>query len=193
MWIKSKSRFWAKELQKRIDSSTLLQKGVQKSEIKRIPQSWRICLYFDEITQWIKLFLELKVIMKIWNIFYIFKFRIERRPGLMMNENDANRDWHSNAAFSFEKRVPFSGLQKRMAPRCVWPWGIQIGFFAVQETHFCIMDFHFINRPHAAFPFSCIQRKGHPSVDHKSDWHQGVYDPGAFKLDHLLSKKPIFA
>ena len=51
------------------------------------------------------------------------------------------------------------------------------------------MDFHFINRPHAAFPFSCIQRKGLPSVDPKSERLKDVYDPGVFKLHHL---KPIF-
>ena len=55
------------------------------------------------------------------------------------------------------------------------------------------MDLHFINKWHAAFPFSCIQRKGHPTVDPKSEWNQGVHDPGAFKLDHLQSMKPIFA
>ena len=27
----------------------------------------------------------------------------------------------------------------------------------------------------------------------KSEWEQGVYDPGAFKLDHLESTEPIFA
>ena len=30
-------------------------------------------------------------------------------------------------------------------------------------------------------------------MDPKSEWQQGVYDPGAFKLDHLQSTKPIFA
>ena len=46
------------------------------------------------------------------------------------------------------------------------------------------MDFHFINKTHAAFPFSCMQRKGHTTEDLESDWHQGVSDPGTFKLNH---------
>ena len=91
------------------------------------------------------------------------------------------------------EKGPLSGPQKWMTPRGVWPWGIQIGSFAVHETYFCKMDVHFINRPDAALPFSCIKRKGHSTVDPKSEWHQGVYDPGAFKLDHLQSMKPIFA
>ena len=56
----------------------------------------------------------------------------------------------------------------------LWP-------FAVYET--CYIDSGFTNRSHAAFPFSCMQRKGHPTLDSKSEWHQGVYDPGAFKMD----------
>ena len=27
---------------------------------------------------------------------------------------------------------------------------------------------------------SCMQRKGHPTADPKSDWNQGVHDPVAF-------------
>ena len=30
-------------------------------------------------------------------------------------------------------------------------------------------------------------------MDPKSEWDQGLYDPGAYKLDDLLSMKPIFA
>ena len=48
--------------------------------------------------------------------------------------------------------------------RGVWPWGIQIGPFGVQETYFCKVNFHFINRPDAAFPFSCILWNGHPTM-----------------------------
>ena len=102
-----------------------------------------------------------------------------------------------HAAFPFScmqrKGTPYSGPQKWMTARGVWPWGIQIGPFAVYETYFCKMNFHFIHKSHAAFPFSCMQRKGQPTVDLKSDWHQGVFDPGAFELDHLQSTKPIFA
>ena len=76
-------------------------------------------------------------------------------------------------------------------PRGEWPRGIQIGPFAVHKTYFCKMDFHFF-RSHAAFPFSCIQRNGAPTVDPKIEWHEGVYDPGEFKLDHLQSTKPKF-
>ena len=61
------------------------------------------------------------------------------------------------------------------------------------QNQFFKCKFHFINKPHEAFPFSCMQRKGHPTMDLKSDRHQGVFDPGAFKLDHLQSTKPIFA
>ena len=80
-----------------------------------------------------------------------------------------------------------------MTARGVRPWGIQIGPFAVHKTYFCKMNFHFINKPHAAFPFSSMQRKRHPTVDPESEGHPGVHDPGAFKLGHLQSMKPIFA
>ena len=79
-----------------------------------------------------------------------------------------------------------------MTLRGVWPWGIQIGPFAVHKTYFFKINFPLINKPHAAFPFSCMQRNGHPSMYPKSEWHQGVYDPGAFELDRLQSIKPIF-
>ena len=146
------------------------------------------------------------------------------------------------------KRALYSRSQKWMTPRGVWPCRIQIGPFGVNETYFCKIDFHFINWPHAAFPFpaysemdtpqcttkenntkgymtlavrigpfavnrtyfskvnfhfinwphaaspfSCIQWKGHPRIDPKSEWDQGMYDLGAFKLDHVQSTKPIFA
>ena len=55
------------------------------------------------------------------------------------------------------------------------------------------LNFHFINKPHAAFPFSCMQRKGHPTLYPKSGLHQGLYDPGTFKLDDLESIKTVFA
>ena len=79
------------------------------------------------------------------------------------------------------KWAPLSKPQKWMTPRGVWLWDIQIRSFAVYETYFCKMNFHFLNKPHAAFPFSCMQRKGHPTVNPKSEWHQGVCNPGAFK------------
>ena len=37
-----------------------------------------------------------------------------------------------------------------------------------------------------------MQRKGHAIVDLKSEWQQGVYDPGVFKLDDFEFMKPIF-
>ena len=60
-----------------------------------------------------------------------------------------------------------------------------------QQNPFLRYKFPPFHQRHAAFPFSCMQRKGQPTVDLKSGWHQGVYDPGAFKLDHLESTKPI--
>ena len=80
-----------------------------------------------------------------------------------------------------------------MAPRVAWPWGIQIGPFGIHETYLSHINFHLINKSHAAFPFSCIPRKGQPTVDPKTEWHQGSCDAGAFKLVHLQSTKPIFA
>ena len=44
----------------------------------------------------------------------------------------------------------------------------------------------------AAFPLSCMQRKGDPAVDPESERQQGGYDHGAFKLDQLESMKLIF-
>ena len=72
-----------------------------------------------------------------------------------------------------------------------WSWGIRFGPFAVHGTYFCKIDFHFINKPHGAFPFSCIQRIGLLMMGPKSGWHKGVYDPVAIKSDHLQSTKPI--
>ena len=63
-----------------------------------------------------------------------------------------------------EKGTPKYGSHKWLTPKGVWPWGTQIGPFAVHKTYFCKMNFHFINRPHAAFPFSCIQWNGHPTM-----------------------------
>ena len=51
------------------------------------------------------------------------------------------------------KRAPHNGPQKWMRPRGVWPWGIQIGPFAVNKTYFCKVDFHFINNHMQEFPF----------------------------------------
>ena len=65
-----------------------------------------------------------------------------------------------------------------MTPRGVWPWGIQVGLFAVHQTYFCKINFNFINRSHAAFPFSCMQRNGRPTMYPKSEWHQGCMTPG---------------
>ena len=81
--------------------------------------------------------------------------------------------------------------QKWMTLRGVWPWGIQIGPYGVQKTYFCKVNFHFINRPHAAFPFSCIQRKGHPSVETKSDDTKGCRTLG-HSIWNNLSPQNIF-
>ena len=35
-----------------------------------------------------------------------------------------------------------------------------------------------------------MQRKGHPTVDPRSEWQQGMYDHWTFKLEHLQSTKP---
>ena len=88
---------------------------------------------------------------------------------------------------------PESGPHKWMTQRGARPWGIQVGPFGVNQTYFCNINFHFIHKPHAAFPFSCMQRKGQASMDLESGWQRGVQDPGAFKLNHLESTKPIFA
>ena len=80
-----------------------------------------------------------------------------------------------------------------MTPWVLWPLGIPIWLFVGHETYFRKMDFHLIYRSHAEFSFSCIQWKRHPTMDPKSKWHQGVYEPGEFKLDRLMSVKPIFA
>ena len=40
------------------------------------------------------------------------------------------------------------------------------------------VNFHFINKPHAAFSFSCVQKKGNLPMDPKSEWHQGVWPWG---------------
>ena len=53
------------------------------------------------------------------------------------------------------------------------------------------MNFHFFNWPHAAFPFSCMQWNGHSTMYPNIEWEQGLYDPGAFKLDHQESTEPI--
>ena len=50
------------------------------------------------------------------------------------------------------------------------------------------IDLYFIS---AAFPFYCMHRKGYHTVGPKIEWQQGVYDPGAFKLDHLHHLKPL--
>ena len=36
---------------------------------------------------------------------------------------------------------------------------------------------------HSSFP--ACREMGAPKLDPKSEWNQGVYDPGAFKLDNL--------
>ena len=96
---------------------------------------------------------------------------------------------------AYRKKAHHGGLQKWMTPRCLLPLGIQIGPFAVHKTYSCKINFHVINKPHAAFAFSCIQRKGHPTLDPKSELQQGVHDPGVFvfNLVHLQSTKYIFA
>ena len=54
-------------------------------------------------------------------------------------------------------------------------------------------SFYFLTTHMQYFPYSCMQRKGHPTVDPKSECHKGVYDFGAFKLDHLQSLKTKIA
>ena len=49
-----------------------------------------------------------------------------------------------------------------MTPSEVCLWVIQIGQFATNKTYFCKTDFHFFNRPHAAFPFPASREKGNP-------------------------------
>ena len=50
---------------------------------------------------------------------------------------------------------------------------------------------HFINKPHANLLSLYAEKRALPIMYPKSEWEQGVYDPGAFKLDHLESTKPI--
>ena len=54
-----------------------------------------------------------------------------------------------------------------MTPRGECLSGIQIRPFGVYKTHFWKLNIHFINMPHEAFPFVCMQRKGCPIVDPK--------------------------
>ena len=84
--------------------------------------------------------------------------------------------------------------------------GIRNGPFAVHENYFCKMNFHFINWPHAAFPFpaysemdtpQCTPKvngtKGHMTLGHSS-WTLGsrgcggqscrVYRRGRNKIDY---------
>ena len=77
-----------------------------------------------------------------------------------------------------EERDTLQWTQKWTTPRVVWPWGIRIGSFGVYKTYFCKMNFHFFNRPHASVPFSCMQRKGHPTMDPKKDDPKGYMSPG---------------
>ena len=44
------------------------------------------------------------------------------------------------------------------------------------------INFHFTNKPHAAFPFSCKQGKGHPTVDPYDEWHQWGIENGPFAV-----------
>ena len=72
-----------------------------------------------------------------------------------------------HAAVSFtacrEMWILHSGPWKWMTPRELWPRANQIGPFGVQETYFCKVNFPFVNMPHAAFPFNCMQRNGNPN------------------------------
>ena len=58
------------------------------------------------------------------------------------------------------KRVAFSGPQKCMTPRGLWPWGIQIGPFRVHKTHFVYLDLLFITNHMQHFPFPASREKG---------------------------------
>ena len=90
------------------------------------------------------------------------------------------------------EKACYSGTQKWLTARGIWPWCIQVKPYAVHQTSLHKIYCHFLNKSHVAFPFSCMQRKGHPTVDPKRGWQKGVYDLGAFKLDHWGSTKPIF-
>ena len=59
-------------------------------------------------------------------------------------------------------------------------------------TYFSKIYFHFTYKSHAEFPFHCMQRKGHSTMDSKSEWLHGPHEPGIFKLDHFESWKSIF-
>ena len=69
------------------------------------------------------------------------------------------------------------------------------GGFKVHTISFCEIGFHFINKSHAGFLFSCKQKqaqgKGQPIFEPKSAWWQGMHR-WLFKLDQLESTKPIF-
>ena len=80
--------------------------------------------------------------------------------------------------------------------------GHSIGPFGIHETYFCNMDFHFIDQPHAAFPFSCIKANGHLTVDPKvsdtkgcmtlglSNWTISSQQNLFLKIKFPLSSKP---
>ena len=84
----------------------------------------------------------------------------------------------SNFMLRTVKWAPHNVPQKWMRPRGLWPWGIQIGAFGVHETYFSNMNFHFFNRPHAAFPFSCTQWKGSPQLTSKVNETKGCMTMG---------------
>ena len=81
--------------------------------------------------------------------------------------------------------------EERLTARVICPRDIQIGPFGAYRKFFWKVNFHFIRRPHAAFLYSCMQRKGQFSVDLKWEWDHGVYDSGVPELDYFESMKPI--
>ena len=92
-----------------------------------------------------------------------------------------------NISLSCMQSKWYIGSQKWMMPRGT-PWGIQIGAVGARKKYSWKVYFPFINKLHAAFSFSCMQRKGDP----KRHLYQGVYYPGTFNLDQLDLMQPIW-
>ena len=81
-----------------------------------------------------------------------------------------------------------------MTQKGFWPWDIQTGPFAAFEAYFVPKLFYLFhpaphNKPFLIAPRE--RRKEGARAENgkreffKSEWHQGVSDLGAFKLDHL--------
>ena len=66
------------------------------------------------------------------------------------------------------------------------------GLILSLQNLFLHHEFPLFHKPHAAFPFSCMQRKGLPIMDRKVHDTGGVYDPGVFKLN-IWSPQNLFS